>query len=645
MISHPEADTFVLNNGLISRTLCVNGNGLHTSAFVNLKSGTDYVFATGSEFVFSFNNENFPSFCATTTRDLDGATEINSFKFEFKGYDIKENSDLSKELVLHFERASVMALDAVYRIYPDVAGIRKHLEITNISDSDAVLQKVHFDNMLFAPENPGDCNLYLDFDRRMPPNFAIDTYEDTMRIHSPKLNEGLFYGTNTPGPLRNLLFYPQWGKCGFSYNMGGAFLRKTLAPQETFVTHDALITLYCGNFEDQACADGYRKLIRKNLPSIPTEGVMYCTWIPFLLNISDELVCTLADNAKEMGFDYLVVDDGWFKVKSDWQVDEKKFPEGLEKVADKVHRCGLKFGLWFNIGTDYGMKEVNPAYAARCSDGSMKPFGDTDRKVMCFGTEWRFFITEQLISLAEKYKVDYFKLDFSTICSPYCTQEWGCHSTEHKFHKNYNDSMTAMYDGMMYLRNELKKRFPDLLVDFSFENFGTARPNIAALEYSEIHHVSNLSANKTDCQQIDKIRNAFYNWLKVMPPERVLNGLLSIKGERALEYFLTSLAGAPLVAGDLSKLDADPIERIKKCCAAFKRSVEKGALTTFEVVCDSNTRDGFIRRADDGRAILCLFNRTDEVWTLDMPGFSNAENGSPEISVKPHDCAMFTCGV
>ena len=203
----------------------------------------------------------------------------------------------------------------------------------------------------------------------------------------------------------------------------------------------------------------------------------------------------------------------------------------------------------------------------------------------------------------------------------------------------------AMYEGMMYLRNELKKRFPDLLVDFSFENFGTARPNIAALEYSEIHHVSNLSANKTDCQQIDKIRNAFYNWLKVMPPERVLNGLLSIKGERALEYFLTSLAGAPLVAGDLSKLDADTIERIKKCCAAFKRSVEKGALTTFEVVCDSNTRDGFIRRADDGRAILCLFNRTDEVWTCDMPGFSNAENGSPEISVKPHDCAMFTRGV
>ena len=201
--------------------------------------------------------------------------------------------------------------------------------------------------------------------------------------------------------------------------------------------------------------------------------------------------------------------------------------------------------------------------------------------------------------------------------------------------------MAAMYEGMMYLRNELKKRFPDLLVDFSFENFGTSRPNIAALEYSEIHHVSNCSANNPDIQQIDKVRNAFYNWLKIVPPERVLNGLLSIKGERALEYFLTSLTGFPLVAGDLSLLDAAVKERIRVCCAAFKRVTQKGALTTFEVICDTAERDAFIRKAEDGRAILCLFNRTDEIWRLDMPGFSNAEDNNSIVSVKPHDCAMY----
>ena len=642
MISHPDPETFVLDNGLVSRTLTVNGNGLHTSKFINLKSGVDYVYATGMELSFQFNKERFTNYSETATRELDGVTEVNQCGFIFTGFEIKNHDDQSEELALHFVRASLVALDVVYRIYPGIAGMKKHIEITNVSGKDALLENVQFDNMLFAPQCPGDCNIYLDFDRRMPPCFAADTNEDTMRIHNPELNEGLFYGTNAPGALRHMIFYPQWKKCGLGYNMGGAFFRKTLAPQEKFVTHEALITFYCGNFEDQACAEDYRKLIRKNLPAIPPEGVMYCTWIPFLHNISDELIGTLTDNAKEMGFDYLVVDDGWFKVKSDWQVDESKFPEGLDKVAEYVHSAGLKFGLWFNIGTDYGMKETNPAYAAICSDGTAKPFDESGvRKVMCFGSDWRFFITEKLIGLAEKYKVDYFKLDFSTISSPYCTMEWGCHSTEHKFHKNYNDSMTAMYEGMRYLRNELKKRFPDLLVDFSFENFGTARPNIAALEYSEIHHVSNCSANNPAFQQIDRVRNAFYNWLKVMPPERVLNGLLSIKGERALEYFLTSLTGSPLVAGDLSLLDAAVKERIRVCCAAFKKVTANGALTTFEVVCDTPERDGFIRKAEDGRAILCLFNRTDEVWKLDISGYTNAEDGSSEVSVKPHDCAMY----
>lgn len=223
-------------------------------------------------------------------------------------------------------------------------------------------------------------------------------------------------------------------------------------------------------------------------------------------------------------------------------------------------------------------------------------------------------------------------------------QEWGCHSTEHRFHKNYSDSIFSMYEGLRYVRETLKKRFPDLVIDFSFENFGTARPNVAALEYSEIHHVSNLSANKPFYQKISNVRHTFYNWLKVLPPERILNGLLSIQGDNGVEYFLTSLAGAPLVAGDLRQLSPEIKTRITKCCSAFKRVTENGPLTAFEVVCDTLDRDGFIRKSDDNRAILCLFNRSSEPWKLDLSGFINAENGSSQIEVAPKDCAMYISG-
>ena len=39
---------------------------------------------------------------------------------------------------------------------------------------------------------------------------------------------------------------------------------------------------------------------------------MYCTWIPFLKEINEELLAKLARKAGEAGFDILVLDDGWF---------------------------------------------------------------------------------------------------------------------------------------------------------------------------------------------------------------------------------------------------------------------------------------------------------------------------------------------
>ena len=91
MISHPDPETFVLDNGLVSRTLTVNGNGLHTSKFINLKSGVDYVYATGMELSFQFNKERFTNYSETATRELDGVTEVNQCGFIFTGFEIKNH--------------------------------------------------------------------------------------------------------------------------------------------------------------------------------------------------------------------------------------------------------------------------------------------------------------------------------------------------------------------------------------------------------------------------------------------------------------------------------------------------------------------------------------------------------------------------
>ena len=48
------------------------------------------------------------------------------------------------------------------------------------------------------------------------------------------------------------------------------------------------------------------------------------------------------------------MDDGWFKGRNtdttslgDWTEDKKKFPDGLQSLAEKVKQKGIDFGIWF----------------------------------------------------------------------------------------------------------------------------------------------------------------------------------------------------------------------------------------------------------------------------------------------------------
>lgn len=59
---------------------------------------------------------------------------------------------------------------------------------------------------------------------------------------------------------------------------------------------------------------------------------------------------TLADidRAHRMGIDVYVLDTGWFNRCGDWQVNEKRFPDSLSRVREKLDGYGMKLGLWIN---------------------------------------------------------------------------------------------------------------------------------------------------------------------------------------------------------------------------------------------------------------------------------------------------------
>ena len=122
-----------------------------------------------------------------------------------------------------------------------------------------------------------------------------------------------------------------------------------------------------------------------------------------------------------------------------------------------------------------------------------------------------------------------------------------------------------------------------------------------------------------------------------------MHGLPVLAGDRAGEAFLTSLCGAPLVSGDLRKLEPAAMQRLRAFVTAYRKLTSHGPLTGFAVVTNRQEADAFRRYSEDGRELWCVFNRTNEPLRLESAKrLLNVETNAEEIMVPPHECAMFT---
>ena len=96
----------------------------------------------------------------------------------------------------------------------------------------------------------------------------------------------------------------------------------------------------------------------ENLALTPPMG--WNSWNTFQTNISEKLVmktvdAIIASGMKEVGYQYIVLDDGWMTKQRDTNgnlvPDPKKFPHGMKALINYVHSKGLKFGLYNCAGT------------------------------------------------------------------------------------------------------------------------------------------------------------------------------------------------------------------------------------------------------------------------------------------------------
>jgi len=204
----------------------------------------------------------------------------------------------------------------------------------------------------------------------------------------------------------------------------GHFIKK-LNPGECFETPQAVVAACMGGLDDisycltsaQNEALEGRGGTEEELPVLFNE---YCTtWgEPTIDNLKK-----ITDHIKGHGFKYLVMDSGWYMIldnsdwwsdQGDWNINKKRFPNGLKELTDYIRAAGMIPGIWFeyeclggNAKSYTEMEEFQLKRDGVIISDAGKRFFDMKKPEV---TE---YLDEKVIGLLNREGFGYIKVDYN----------------------------------------------------------------------------------------------------------------------------------------------------------------------------------------------------------------------------------------
>ncbi len=229
--------------------------------------------------------------------------------------------------------------------------------------------------------------------------------------------------------------------------------------------------------------DAYRSnLIRSKYVTSP-RPILVNNWEATYFNFTEEKLYNIAKQAKEIGLDMFVLDDGWFGKRDndysglgDWIVNEDKIKGGLPKLVKRIKALGLKFGIWIEpemVSEDSDLYRAHPDWVLRIPERRMTRSRhqlnlDITRK------EVRDHVMTQIFKVLDSCEVDYVKWDMNRSVDNVYSSVLPSERQGEVFHRY----VLGVYEMM----EQLISRYPDLL----FENCagGGGRFDAGMLYYS-----------------------------------------------------------------------------------------------------------------------------------------------------------------
>lgn len=258
-----------------------------------------------------------------------------------------------------------------------------------------------------------------------------------------------------------------------------------LKKDEVFTTPEFIFTL-----SNQGSSQGSRNLHEwaRNYSLKDGKGTrltLLNNWENTGFDFNQEILANLMKEAKHLGVDMFLLDDGWFGNKyprkddhaglGDWEVTYSKLPGGVPALVKAAKEAGVKFGIWIEpemVNPKSELFEKHPDWAIH--DANRKTYYYRNQLVLDLSNpavqDYVYGVVENLMK--ENPEIAFFKWDcnspITNIYSPYLKDKQG---------QLYIDHVRGVYNVM----KRVKENYPN--VPMMLCSGGGARCDYEALKY------------------------------------------------------------------------------------------------------------------------------------------------------------------
>ena len=336
---------------------------------------------------------------------------------------------------------------------------------------------------------------------------------------------------------------------------------------EVFVTPEFIFTL-----SDEGTGKGSRNLQQWARKYQLKEGMgdrmsLLNNWENTAFNFDQRILGDLMKEAKDLGVDMFLLDDGWFGNKyprkddraglGDWEVTADKLPEGIPGLIRLAEEAGVKFGIWIEpemVNPKSELFEKHPDWVIHYPNREVYYYRNQLVLDLCNPEvqDYVYGVIDKL--LKENPEIAYFKWDcnspITNIYSPYLKNQQG---------RLYIDHVRGIYEVMKRVK-ENYGHVPMMLC-----SGGGARCDYEALKYFTEFWCSDNT---------DPVERVYIQWgFSHFFPTKAMCAHVTSWNEQASVKFRTDVASMCKLGFDLGlhKLNGEELEYCRQAIQNWNR--------------------------------------------------------------------------